>query len=132
MAAVKANRLVLGVLIGGLACHGCSPADDAIPGRYMAIYPWGSDTLELRPDFTFSQVIEAGGATENATGTWELKRDGGDLRVLLHGCLYGRDSVRATLPAKSKIGVCDVVGKQRWGTLGLGWERASPWKRVDG
>lgn len=110
---------------------GCTPESDSVPGRYVARYQWGTDTLDIRNDLTFSQVVEGGGApTERTAGTWRIERRGVDTRILLAGCLYGHDEASTVRPS-SKKGVCDMVVANWWGTLGIGWEKASAWKKVD-
>lgn len=66
-------------------------AIDKLYGEWMATYNWGTDTIDLRQDGTYAQVVtitKTGERTKNS-GAWEFHADSEE--VDLGGCLQPND-----------------------------------------
>jgi hypothetical protein len=55
--------------------------EDEWPGRYVASYSFGTDTLTLKADHTFSQLVTVGDEEKTIAGEWRKRESDGYLQL---------------------------------------------------
>ena len=78
--------LLLSCIASMLGCTRVRP--DAVYGTYVATYPFGRDTLNLRRDGRFDQQIEVDGqGKQSVSGTWQYSQRDGYVEFHHLGCV---------------------------------------------
>lgn len=110
-------------LLFALGIGGCSIADTDLVGRYVCVYPYGSEMLVLRADGSYTQLIDVdapdGSVVHN--GKWERNAELKEVRLI--DAVIVDNSFGALRPdfRKPTSGIWVLKVKKRIGTVSLYW-----------
>ena len=82
----------------------CYPSGQEVAGKYYAKHGQGIEYIEMREDHTFTQYFKNDKIEKSIEGTWEFRKQGGQVKLIL------RDLTSFADPLATVFGDSTVIG----------------------